>query len=355
MTFGGQPLLIRTDASVHIGAGHFMRCLALAQEWKARIGAVVMLVNTHNPSLEKRATAAGIEVVHLSVDIGTERDAEQTGKHAQQRGITHVIVDGYAFTADYQKQLKQQDLILLCLDDYGHTTHYYADWILNQNITATADLYAAREPYTQLLLGPQYILLRQEFALWQLWHRSIFPKVQNVLVTFGGSDPSNLTAFILECLQHVSEALNVYVVLGSNYVFEDQLQLQAGRTPSHLQFQFLRNVSNMPALMSWADVAISGGASTCWELAFMKLPSLVLVPDVVQQAIVSKLVEYRVTHCLGNAFAEEWAQLSPETIAGEIEAVFQKKQYREQMSEQGRALVDGCGTQRVIDALCSSG
>jgi len=33
----------------------------------------------------------------------------------------------------------------------------------------------------------------------------------------------------------------------------------------------------MPELMAWADFAVSAGGSTCWELAFMGLPALVLI------------------------------------------------------------------------------
>jgi hypothetical protein len=35
-------LLIRTDATTQIGAGHIMRCLTLAEAWQSRKGEVVM-------------------------------------------------------------------------------------------------------------------------------------------------------------------------------------------------------------------------------------------------------------------------------------------------------------------------
>jgi len=37
-------------------------------------------------------------------------------------------------------------------------------------------------------------------------------------------------------------------------------------------FRLFSSVNNMSELMSWADIAISAGGSTCWELAYMGLP-----------------------------------------------------------------------------------
>ena len=33
----------------------------------------------------------------------------------------------------------------------------------------------------------------------------------------------------------------------------------------------------MPQLMAWADLAVSAAGTTCWELAFMGLPMLLVV------------------------------------------------------------------------------
>ena len=35
-------------------------------------------------------------------------------------------------------------------------------------------------------------------------------------------------------------------------------------------------IPNMPSLMNWADLAITAGGSTSWELAFMGVPNLII-------------------------------------------------------------------------------
>ncbi|MFM6455177.1 MAG: glycosyltransferase, partial [Planktothrix sp.] len=64
-----------------------------------------------------------------------------------------------------------------------------------------------------------------------------------------------------------------------------EIAVQDSRFPIRLE----RNVTNMPGLIAWADVAISAGGSTCWELAFMGLPSILLVLAENQRAVVEGL------------------------------------------------------------------
>ena len=46
---------------------------------------------------------------------------------------------------------------------------------------------------------------------------------------------------------------------------------------------------NMPELMARADVAVSAGGSTCWEVAFMGLPFLIVVLAENQEHIAKEL------------------------------------------------------------------
>ena len=49
-----KNLIIRADASAHIGTGHIMRCIALAQAWQDNGGDVTFLSHCESPPIRQR-------------------------------------------------------------------------------------------------------------------------------------------------------------------------------------------------------------------------------------------------------------------------------------------------------------
>ncbi|MCA6574339.1 MAG: UDP-2,4-diacetamido-2,4,6-trideoxy-beta-L-altropyranose hydrolase [Pseudanabaena sp. M57BS1SP1A06MG] len=341
-----MKLVIRADASIKTGTGHAMRCLALAQTWNNQGGETIFLMVGDSSNLKTRFQSEGIQVVYLPVEVGGDEDAQQTADIAKKAVASWVVVDGYCFDFKYQKSLKNYGLNVLFVDDYGHANYYYADLILNQNISANQKLYINRETYTKLLLGTKYTLLRKEF-----WQRQSRERVFNliaskILVTLGGSDPDNVTLKVIQALSLVNNNLEVIVVVGgSNPHYEE---LQAVVTESNLVISLQQNVNNMPELMDWADLAIAAGGSTNWELAFMGLPSIVITIADNQKAIAAELDRHGVIINLG------WHQdVTVEQIGFVLRELISDRPKRETMSKKGRELVDGNGAKRVISKINS--
>ena len=178
--------IIRADADTKIGTGHAMRCLALAQACRSVGISITFATATKTVAFETHFKSDDIDVAYLSVQAGSADDASQTIALAQHRSASWIVLDGYHFSADYQRIIKGFGLNLLTLDDYRHAAHYYSDIVVNQNLHAHMDLYENKEDYTRLLLGVRYVLLRKQFLKYQDWKRRIPKVASKMLITLGG-------------------------------------------------------------------------------------------------------------------------------------------------------------------------
>jgi UDP-2,4-diacetamido-2,4,6-trideoxy-beta-L-altropyranose hydrolase len=339
-----KPLIIRADASTEIGSGHVMRCLALAETWQDCGGNVFFVLATASPSLEKGIKNEGFEVIHITSELGSTIDADATIQIARMDKAEWVVVDGYHFGAEYQKKIKECGFSLLYIDDFGQADHYYADIVLNQNIYADMSFYQKYEPSTRFLLGTKFVLLRREFLRWAGYKRTIPKMARKVLVTLGSSDPENVTSKVIEALRSINfEKLEVIIVAGGLNPNYAMLQDMVKDLPN---FSLKKNVENMPELMAWADLAISAGGSTCWELAFMKLPFLSIVLAENQRPITTGL------HTNGAAISlGDHRNLDPKVILKSTIDLLESKKIRSELIFNQKKMVDGKGAIRVVNTL----
>jgi UDP-2,4-diacetamido-2,4,6-trideoxy-beta-L-altropyranose hydrolase len=341
-------LLIRADASAIIGSGHVMRCLALAQAWQDAGGKGLIAMAEATPAIEKTLRREGVEIASLNAEPGGTKDATSTTRLAEEHNAAWVVVDGYRFGSDYQSAVKSSGVRLLIIDDGANTETYAADLILNQNVHASPDLYSGRAPRSRLLLGPGYSMLRRQFAGWREWRREIFETGHRILVTMGGSDPDNYTLGVIHALETVSdEELEVVIVAGGSNPHFSGLETAISKLP---RARLLRDAENMPELMAWADVAVSGAGTTCWEMCFLGLPALVvdLAPN--QYPVARCLDEFGAIRHIGSS-----GNCSAGKIASELRWLSASAEVRRRMSERGRKLVDGRGASRVCAAMMGAG
>ena len=338
---GKATLVIRADANAHIGTGHLMRCLALAQGWKDAGGEVTFVTACSNDNLLGRLYDEGFTVHKIENPYPHPQDWQTTREILEEHKDAWLVIDGYHFDSSYQRLVKESGHPLLAIDDYGHAGHYYADIVLNQNLHAENLTYSC-EPYTKLLLGTKYVLLRREFLKWRGWKREIPEVARKVLVTMGGSDPENVTLKVINAINMVDFGpLEVAVVVGPTNPHYEALE-RAARTSRH-SIVLMRNVPDMPELMSWADIAIAAGGTTCWELAFMGLPFVVIVLAKNQRLVAEALND------VGCALDLGWHDdLSSLEITEPLVSLLLNQKRRAEMNQRGQQIVDGKGVIRVL-------
>jgi UDP-2,4-diacetamido-2,4,6-trideoxy-beta-L-altropyranose hydrolase len=329
-----------------MGTGHVMRCLAFAQGWRSVGGVAHFALASVPRTLGGWLAGDACSITTVPAEPGSVDDAVLTATIARARGAGWVVVDGYQFDESYQTALMQSGSKVLMIDDYAHAERYMADIVLNQNAYATESMYARRAARTRLLLGPDYALLRREFrALAGRCGKATSRRARRLLVTFGGSDPHDTSNVIIEALRDLRDpGLHVRVIAGP--ANDHYRTLAAAAEGAPFDMEILREVRDMPALMEWADMAISAAGSTCWELAFMGVPMALVSIAENQRPIARSLAAAGVAVNLG-----WYADLEGADLTGVVARLIDAPDARERMSAKGRAMVDGLGAQRAAVAL----
>jgi len=341
-----MKILFRTDAGTAMGLGHVMRCMALAEAALAAGHTAVFVMAPGASAMEERLKAGHYGVSALVTKPGSSDDAAECIKIAKAEAADFIVVDGYHFSGAYQTSIRKGKIPLLFIDDYGHGSPYAADLILNQNSYAPqhAEWYESRTPSSWLLLGCTYTMLRKEFRETERKEKPIPDLGSSVLVTLGGGDPQNATLKILQALQSIREIpLRISVVIGSANPHRAQIESARGNA------RILVDTREMPELMAQADLVIAGGGTTSYELAYLGAPSLLCVLAENQRLVAENLRKRKVAHLLGNPI-----DLSLDRIAQEILGLLRNKEERLQYAVNGRALIDGKGSERVLAAMLES-
>ena len=293
----------RTDASLLMGSGHVMRCLTLADALKAQgvechfisrehpghlmeiirqrgyVVAVLPAKPSASPSDAHSPRCVG-EPAHAPwLGCDWQTDAQQTGTILATLQPDWLVVDHYALDQRWEVALQPHYRKLLVIDDLADRPHH-CNLLLDQNLGRRPEDYVGLVPAEcEVLAGPQYALLRPEFAELRPYslQRRQQPQLKQLLVTMGGVDAPNATGQVLQALKDcpLPQDCRITVVMGAAAPWLAQVRDVAAQMP--WPAEVLVNVNDMARCMADSDLAIGAAGSTSWERCCLGLPTLLLV------------------------------------------------------------------------------
>lgn len=295
-----MKVAIRADAALHIGLGHVMRCLTLANALHQR-GALVQFVGrVEDASLVKQIVSAGhryAELPSVTEDIQLLANVSLQPTHAGWLGkswqddltqtvaaldtdqIDWLIVDHYALDARWEREARTFSNNIMVIDDLADRDHD-CDLLLDQTLGRTASSYRHLvSSECVILTGSQYVMLRPQFSQWRARSlaRRQYGKLEHLLITMGGVDKDNHTAEILNTLLQsaLPESCQISVVMNAQSEFLADIQDQIVDFP--WQVKVLVDVANMAELMTSSDLCIGTAGMTSWERCCLGLPTLLFI------------------------------------------------------------------------------
>jgi UDP-2,4-diacetamido-2,4,6-trideoxy-beta-L-altropyranose hydrolase len=258
-----QKVFIRTDGSAEIGLGHLVRCISLAHMLKEHFAIHFFAMKILDSFIS--------EITQNEWDVTViKKEADFLNKLSEDE---IVVLDGYEFDTDYQKQIKSKGCKLVCIDDF-HNQYFYADLVINHAPGLVKDDYEG-ESYTNYLLGPDYALLRPEFLEPREPEQRISAKrISKIFICFGGSDYKNLTAKILSWLP--SKDYLITVVLGNAYTHEVELNIVIKeRQDLKIVVKKSLDAKDLRNELEQADLAIVPASGISVEALVVGVPSII--------------------------------------------------------------------------------
>jgi UDP-2,4-diacetamido-2,4,6-trideoxy-beta-L-altropyranose hydrolase len=340
-------VVLRADAYPEIGTGHLMRMLALGQALADEGAGVIFITYCTSAGLVDRLRLEGFEL-HLLDAPYPESSPSMISILLEKYPGAWVVLDGVQFDGRAVKMIKDAGRRVLLFDDMAANGPYEADIVVNQNLHAH-DLVYECAGATALLLGSRYVILRREFAKYR--NRPVVrnqeidtpARAKNVIAALGGADPQNLTLKALQAVLDVPDIAITAVVGAGNPNLQSILKLASDAGG---RLRVLHDVREMSAVMAAADMAVSSGGTTVWELCFMGLPAVVGRIAPIEDYLINGLNRRGIFTDAG-----WYSDASRADISRAVESMAADAGLRLKMSQTARQVVDGLGAGRVLKAM----
>lgn len=245
-----MKIIIRTDASVTIGSGHVARCLTIAKKLQNNGHQVIFWMEPLKGNLIDFVVNEGFSNITI---------AEQADLY---------IIDHYQLDKQWEQSIRPYTKKIAVIDDLAR--EHVCDLLLDQNVIPQFETrYDGKVPvHCVKLLGPKYLIMRDEFIEEREQLRKRHDKIERLLVFMGGSDPTNETLKVLRALESF-HFIHIDIVVGNSNPMKEQIQKICEKQNYHYHCQ----INYLARLMQLADFSIGAGGSTLWERCYVGLPS----------------------------------------------------------------------------------
>lgn len=330
-----KRLYIRVDMNQIIATGHVMRCLSIAEAARDNgMDAIFILADVQAEDLIQSKGFRTIVLNYSWKDL--EKELLYLLDLIAREKIEILLVDSYSVTEKYLAALNKVTSVAY-IDDLN-SFHYPVDTLIAYANYWKKMNYEENYPDTKLLLGCSYVPLRKEFQ--NLPPKVIRENIENLLILTGGSDNFGISENILDHIQ-LEKYQNINVICGRYFEQFDYLKTKYSNCQNvHLH----KTVGNIIDYMLDADVAISAGGTTLYELCATGTPTITYSfadnqLDNVRQFDQDGIMQYAGDIRYGMVY---------ENIRTIVD-VYQEKNYRNQISEKMRRLIDGQGAHRLLE------
>ena len=349
-------LFVRVDASKETGDGHFIRCFTLANRLKNKVNQIIFISNKlplHFKNDIKKNNFKFKKIngyTHVQEDKYTKNydelinnDIDATVKILMKYGnkINWLLVDHYGLNDFWEKKIRKYVKNIIVIDDLADRKHD-CDILIDQNYHHNKNSrYMKLIPCSTIqLLGPKYAIIRPQFNRIRKICK-IRNQLKRILISFGGTDPTNETKKALLGLCKMNDRIKIDVVVGKSNPNKHEIKKICLK---NLNCKYYEQIENISKLMKNADLAIGGGGTMTWERCSMGLPTIIVSISKDQENTAMILDKKGCATNLGshrNVFELDYQNAIKQNNSKKMS----------EMSKKCFLLVDGEGVNRIVDKI----
>lgn len=253
-----KKIMFRTVGKMQLGMGHIYRCLTLA--YKLTGHDIVFVTDKGSDIGIDKINESNFPLIVVDDDDAFESILEKEKPDILVNDILDTSVKYMTMVNKYAKRVVN-------FEDVGPGAKY-ADAVINA-------LYEKGEKLHNEYYGSKYFCIRDEFL--EEEPSPFSEKVENIMVIFGGADPSDLTGRLYNIAKELHKEfpkIKFHFLVGFAYNHKDRIvDDEANNIYVH------NDAKRVSAYMSKTDLAITSQGRTVFELASMGVPAVVLAQN----------------------------------------------------------------------------
>jgi spore coat polysaccharide biosynthesis predicted glycosyltransferase SpsG/RimJ/RimL family protein N-acetyltransferase len=328
---GRGTAVFHADGGPGIGLGHAARCVGLAAAVAARGVRPLFLV-------DPASDIEGFIANHAFERQACVRRVEHLAEACHRVGAVALIVDSYRVSTAEMAELRSRVPVLVVFND-DDRSDVPADIVIDGS-PAAAGRADASPAGTRYLRGTDFQVVRPEFV--DVPSRQYAPEVRRILVTVGGGDSLGL----LQALQDFFESRPGLVPGALVDIVVGPFAMTVRAQPDS-RVRVVAKPADLRPLMLGADVAISGGGQTVYEMLRCATPLVAMCVGRDQERQLRAFAALDVLDYIGWAGADGWlSRLETALIRLDRDSA-----RRERLGRAAARVIDGRGGHRIAGQL----
>lgn len=254
-----KRILVRVDGAKTIGLGHVYNMLTILNYFRNE-EILILMDNNKKMGIEK--------FKEYLYNVKTFSDQKQLFNIIREFDPQIIFNDILNTKISYMKKLKKTNSVIVNFEDLGQGRKF-ANYVINP-------IYSAKKIAKNEYYGYKFSCVRDEFRLWQ--KNFIRKDVEQIAISFGGTDPKNKTVQVLKIIRHiVPKTVKIKVILGFGNKHKKTItNIVRKMNNDGFNLEIIEKSDFLAKHFIESDFAIVSNGRTTFEVAAAKVPIIAI-------------------------------------------------------------------------------